>query len=189
MDSDRNLSLTLTRIQRTDRRRDAKLSIGMLTHLECTRCGEHYPADRPQSVCPKDAGILYARYDIPKIKRAFSSARLTGRAPTMWRYDAVLPDANPVSLGEGFTPMLASREHPNVYIKDEGLNPTGSLKARGLAACVTMAPHLGLKKLVIPSAGNAGGALAAYAAAAGLEAHIFMPKDVPMANRIECDYY
>ena len=161
----------------------------MLTHLECTRCGEHYPADRPQTVCPKDAGILYARYDLPKVKRAFSAARLAGRAPTMWRYDAVLPEANPVSLGEGFTPMLPSREFPYVYIKDEGLNPTGSFKARGLAACVTMARHFGLKKLAIPSAGNAAGALAAYSAVAGLEAHIFMPKDVPMANRIECDYY
>jgi threonine synthase len=107
----------------------------------------------------------------------------------MWRYSEVLPDASPVSLGEGFTPMLASREYPNVFIKDEGLNPTGSFKARGLSACVTMARHYGLKKLAIPSAGNAAGALAAYAAAAGLEAHIFMPKDVPMANRIESDYY
>ena len=107
----------------------------------------------------------------------------------MWRYDAVLPAADPVTFGEGFTPMLPSREFPNVYIKDEGLNPTGSFKARGLSAAVTMARHFGLKKLAIPSAGNAAGALAAYAAAAGLEAHIFMPKDVPMANRIECDYY
>ena len=161
----------------------------MLIHLECTRCGEHYPADRPQTVCPKDAGILYARYDLASIKRTFSAARLAGRTPTMWRYDAVLPDANPVSLGEGFTPMLSSREYPNVYIKDEGLNPTGSFKARGLSAAVTMARHFGIKKLAIPSAGNAAGALAAYAAAAGLEAHIFMPKDVPAANRIECDYY
>jgi threonine synthase len=170
-------------------RSSAKLAFGMLTHLECTRCGERYPADRAQSVCPKDAGILYARYDLDKIKRRFSSGHLAGRAPTMWRYDAVLPDANPVSLGEGFTPMLLSREYPSVYIKDEGLNPTGSFKARGLSACVTMARHFGLKKLAIPSAGNAAGALAAYAAAAGLEAYIFMPKDVPMANRIECDYY
>jgi threonine synthase len=161
----------------------------MLTHLECTRCGEHYPADRPQSVCPKDAGILYARYDLEAIKCTFSPARLAGRTPTMWRYDAVLPEADPVSLGEGFTPMLPSREYPNVFIKDEGLNPTGSFKARGLSAAVTMARHFGLKKLAIPSAGNAAGALAAYCAAAGLEAHIFMPKDVPMANRIECDYY
>jgi len=161
----------------------------MLTHLECTRCGEHYPGDRPQSVCSKDAGILYARYDLAAIRKSFSSARLLGRTPTMWRYDAVLPDADPVSLGEGFTPMLPSREYPNVYIKDEGLNPTGSFKARGLSAAVTMARHFGLKKLAIPSAGNAAGALAAYAAAAKLEAHIFMPKDVPAANRIECDYY
>jgi len=161
----------------------------MLTHLECTRCGEHYPADRPQSVCAKDAGILYARYDLDAVKRIFSSARLAGRTPTMWRYDAVLPEADPVSLGEGFTPMLPSREYPNVFIKDEGLNPTGSFKARGLSAAVTMARHFGLKKLAIPSAGNAAGALAAYCAAARLEAHIFMPNDVPMANRIECDYY
>jgi threonine synthase len=161
----------------------------MLTHLECTRCGEHYPADRPQTVCPKDAGILYARYDLAAIKHSFSSARLALRAPSMWRYDAVLPEANPVSLGEGFTPMLPSREFPNVYIKDEGLNPTGSFKARGLSAAVTMARQFGLKKLAVPSAGNAAGALAAYSAAAGVEAHIFMPKDVPAANRIECDYY
>ena len=160
-----------------------------LTHLECTRCGERYPADRPQTVCPKDGGILYARYDLDSIKKTFSPASLLPLAPTMWRYDAVLPEATPVTLGEGFTPMLRSREYPNVFIKDEGLNPTGSFKARGLSAAVTMARHFGLKKLAIPSAGNAAGALAAYAAAAGIEAHIFMPKDVPMANRIECYYY
>jgi threonine synthase len=160
-----------------------------LTHLECTRCGEHFPADRPQTVCPKDGGILYARYDLANIKKSFSPASLLALAPTMWRYDAVLPEATPVSLGEGFTPMLRSREYPSIFIKDEGLNPTGSFKARGLSAAVTMARHFGLKKLVIPSAGNAAGALAAYAAAANIEAHIFMPKDVPMANRIECHYY
>src|SRR5436309_5531285 len=161
----------------------------MLTHLECTRCGEHYPADRPQTVCPEDGGILYARYDLAKIKLAVPRTTLPSRPSTVWRYDAVLPPANPVSLGEGFTPMIPSREYPNVFIKDEGLNPTGSFKARGLSAAVTMARHFGLKKLAIPSAGNAAGALAAYAAAGKLEAHIFMPKDVPMANRIECDYY
>jgi len=163
--------------------------VSRLTHLECTRCGEHYPADRPQTVCPKDGGILYARYDLAGIKKSFSRASLLPLAPTMWRYDAVLPEATPVSLGEGFTPMLRSREYSNVFIKDEGLNPTGSFKARGLSAAVTMARHFGLKKLAIPSAGNAAGALAAYAAAASIEAHIFMPKDVPIANRIECDYY
>ncbi|MGO8793213.1 MAG: threonine synthase [Candidatus Sulfotelmatobacter sp.] len=161
------------------------------THLECTRCGEHYPADRPQTVCARDGGILYARYDLAAIKKSFSAASLLLLPPTMWRYDAVLPQATPVTLGEGFTPMLPSRENPNCFIKDEGLNPTGSFKARGLSAAVTMARHFGLKKLAIPSAGNAASALAAYVAAAGdgMEAHIFMPKDVPMANRIECHYY
>jgi len=163
--------------------------VARLTHLECTRCGEHYPSDRPQSVCPKDGGVLYARYDLATIKKTFSPASLLPLAPTMWRYDAVLPEARPVTLGEGFTPMLRSHEYPNVYVKDEGLNPTGSFKARGLSVAVTMARHFGLKNLAIPSAGNAAGALAAYAAAAGVVAHIFMPKDVPMANRIECDYY
>jgi threonine synthase len=159
------------------------------THLECTRCAEHHPADRPQTVCPKDGGILYARYDLEAIKKTFSPASLLALAPNMWRYDAVLPEAVPVTLGEGFTPMLRSRQYPNVFIKDEGLNPTGSFKARGLSAAVTMARHFGLKKLAIPSAGNAASALAAYAAAANIEAHIFMPKDVPLANRVECDYY
>src|SRR5579871_1921789 len=161
----------------------------MLTYLECTRCGEHYPADRPQSVCPKDGGVLYARYDLALIKSSFSREKLSQCPASMWRYEAVLPGASPVSLGEGFTPMLPSREFANMFIKDEGLNPTGSFKARGLSAAVTMARHFNLKKLAIPSAGNAAGALAAYAAAAGIEAHIFMPKDVPAANRIECDYY
>ncbi len=132
---------------------------------------------------------MYARYDLASIQKSFSRASLLPLAPTMWRYDAVLPEATPVSLGEGFTPMMRSREFPNVLIKDEGLNPTGSFKARGLSAAVTMARHFGLKKLAIPSAGNAAGALAAYAAAASIEAHIFMPKDVPMANRVECQYY
>ena len=157
--------------------------------LECTRCGERISAERPRNVCPKDGGVLYVRYDLDSLKGRFSRDALGLRQATMWRYAEVLPDANPVTLGEGYTPMLASREFPGVFIKDEGLNPTGSFKARGMSAAVTMARHYGLKKLAAPSAGNAGGALAAYAAAAGLEAHIFMPRDVPLANRIECDYY
>ena len=160
-----------------------------LTHLECTRCGQRLSADTPQTVCPKDGGVLYARYDLASIKKMLSPAHIIGRPCTMWRYAEVLPNAKPVSLGEGFTPMVPSREYASVFIKDEGLNPTGSFKARGLSAAVTMARHFGLKKLAIPSAGNAAGALAAYAAAAGLEAHIFMPKDVPMANRIESEFY
>ena len=160
-----------------------------ITYLECTKCGDHISASYPQTVCPKDGGVLYVRYDLATLKKNFKSAQLTGRAPTMWRYAEVLPDAEPVSLGEGFTPMLASKEIPNVYIKDEGLNPTGSFKARGLSAAVTMAKKYGVKKLAIPSAGNAGSALAAYAAPAGLESYIFMPKDVPLANRVECETY
>ena len=160
-----------------------------LTHLECTRCGQRLSADQPQTVCPRDGGVLYARYDLAAIRQVVSPAHITARVGTMWRYAEVLPEVEPVSLGEGFTPMLPSREYANIFIKDEGLNPTGSFKARGLSAAITMAKHFGLKKLAIPSAGNAAGALAAYAAAAGLEAHIFMPKDVPMANRIECQFY
>jgi threonine synthase len=160
-----------------------------ISYLECTRCGEHLSADGPQSVCPKDGGVLFVRYDLASLKGKLRREDLAGRVASMWRYAEVLPDAKPITLGEGFTPMLPSREHPNVFIKDEGLNPTGSFKARGMSAAVTMAKHYGLKKLAAPSAGNAGGALAAYAAAAGIEAHIFMPKDVPLANRMECDYY
>jgi threonine synthase len=160
-----------------------------IAYLECTKCGDHISADHAQTICPKDGGVLYVRYDLATLKKNFKSAQLVGRAPTMWRYAEVLPDAAPVSLGEGFTPMLASKEIPNLYIKDEGLNPTGSFKARGLSAAVTMAKKYGLKKLAIPSAGNAGSALAAYAAAAGLDSYIFMPKDVPLANRVECEIY
>ena len=160
-----------------------------ISYLECTRCGEHLPADRPQNVCPKDGGVLYVRYDLAILRGKLKADDLKNRVTSMWRYAEVLPDAKPVTLGEGFTPMLASREYPNVFIKDEGLNPTGSFKARGMSAAVTMARHYGLKKLAAPSAGNAGGALAAYAAAAGLESYIFMPKDVPLANRMESDYY
>jgi threonine synthase len=133
--------------------------------------------------------VLYVRYDLDNLKQHFNRASLAARPATMWRYADALPDASPISLGEGFTPMLPSREFPNLYIKDEGLNPTGSFKARGMSAAVTMARAYGLKKLAAPSAGNAASALAAYAAAAGLEAHIFMPKDVPIANRVECESY
>jgi threonine synthase len=107
----------------------------------------------------------------------------------MWRYAPVLPEVEPVTLGEGWTPMLRSRRYPNVFLKEEGANPTGSFKARGLALAVTMASHYGLGKLAVPSAGNAAGALAAYAAAAGIEANIFMPKDVPYANYVEAVLY
>lgn len=156
--------------------------------LECSKCGEKLPADQPQNVCLKDGGPLYARYDLDAIRSDKLSRDAVAAGPnSMWRYRAVLPDADPVSLGEGMTPMLQSRVHSNLLIKDEGLNPTGSFKARGMSAAVTMARYHGLTKLAAPSAGNAGGALAAYAAAAGLEAHVFMPSDVPIANRLEVE--
>jgi threonine synthase len=136
------------------------------------------------------AGVLYVRYDLSSARGASVRDRIASEASTapstgMWRYRAVLPAVEPVTLGEGWTPMLQSKRNRNVYLKEEGANPTGTFKARGLALAVTMARHYGLKKLAVPSAGNAAGALAAYAAAAGIEAHIFMPKDVPIANHME----
>jgi threonine synthase len=163
--------------------------VSHVTFLECTKCSEHFSADVPQNVCPKDGGILFARYDLQSLKQNFKPEASTGREASLWRYREVLPEVAPINLGEGFTPLLASREFPNVWIKDEGLNPTGSFKARGITVAVSVAKSLGLKKVAMPSAGNAGSALAAYAAAAGIEAHIFMPRDVPAANRIECEIY
>ena len=160
-----------------------------IAFLECSKCGTRFSADEPRTICPQDGGPLYVRYDLEALRSRFSRQMLAGRVASMWRYAEVLPDIEPVTLGEGFTPMLRSRQYPNVFIKDEGLNPTGTFKARGLCAAVTMASAYGLKKLAIPSAGNAASALAAYAAAAGIEAHIFMPRDVPQANLVECRTY
>lgn len=160
-----------------------------ITYLECSKCGQHISAEKPQTICPADGGSLYVRYDLNAIKGKFTRESLAGRPATMWRYHDVLPGDHPVTLGEGFTPLLPGRENPNVYIKDEGLNPTGSFKARGLCAAVTMAKQYGLKKVAVPSAGNAASALAAYSAAAGIQAYIFMPKDVPKANYVECKAY
>jgi threonine synthase len=160
-----------------------------IAYLECSKCGEQISGAQPQTICPKDGGSLYVRFDLAALKGKFTPDSLRGRPATMWRYHEVLPGDVPVTLGEGFTPMLPSRGNANVYIKDEGLNPTGSFKARGLCAAVTMAKQYGLKKLAVPSAGNAASALAAYCAAAGIEAYIFMPKDVPLANLVECKAY
>jgi threonine synthase len=160
-----------------------------IAYLECSKCGEQISGAQPQTICPKDGGSLYVRYDLAALKGKFTPDSLRGRPATMWRYHEVLPGDVPVTLGEGFTPMLPSNGNPNVYIKDEGLNPTGSFKARGLCAAVTMAKQYGLKKMAVPSAGNAASAMAAYCAAAGIEAHIFMPKDVPLANFVECKAY
>ena len=161
--------------------------MAIISYFECSKCGEHFSADVARNVCLTDGGPLYVRYDLAAIRQNTSRDSVANGPASMWRYSAVLPDAEPVTLGEGMTPMLRSRKYQNLLIKDEGLNPTGSFKARGMSAALTMARHYGIKKLAAPSAGNAGGALAAYAAAAGLEAYVFMPKDVPLANRLEVE--
>jgi threonine synthase len=167
-----------------------------LSHLECTACGDTFPADELHRTCPSCGKVLYARYDLVAASRALAPADLESRTGDMWRYFELLPvrdAANVVSLGEGFTPLLpAARLRDrlgcsNLLIKDEGVNPTSSFKARGLSAAVSRAVELGVTAFTIPSAGNAGGALAAYAARAGAEAHVFMPTDVPRANRDEVD--
>jgi threonine synthase len=165
-----------------------------INHLECSRCHAHLSAEKPQTVCPQCAGALYVRYDLSPLRGVAARQEIARTSADnnwsgLWRYRSVLPDVAPVTLGEGWTPMLHSRRYPGVYVKEEGANPTGSFKARGLALAVSMARHYGLKKLAVPSAGNAAGALAAYAAAAGIEANIFMPRDVPFANYVEATMY
>ncbi len=151
--------------------------------LECSRCQARISAGSPATVCPACAAPLWVRYDPAALARASKPG--PDAPPSLWRYASVLPDAEPVTLGEGWTPMLPSRRHSGLFIKEEADNPTGSFKARGMSLAVTLARWYGLKKLAVPSAGNAAGALAAYAAAAGIEAHLFMPRDVPMANYLE----
>jgi threonine synthase len=169
-----------------------------IAFLECSRCRARLSATTPQTVCTQcpepPAGSLFVRYDLDHLHGASPAeviARDAASAPWtgMWRYRSVLPDVSPVTLGEGWTPMLRSKRNPQVWLKEEGANPTGTFKARGLAMAVTMAKHYGLRKLAVPSAGNAAGALAAYAAAADIEAHIFMPRDVPFANYVEATAY
>jgi threonine synthase len=166
-----------------------------IAYLECSRCSTQVSAETAQTLCPQCAGALYVRYDMAALRKTASRDQIQARAAAaatsvgMWRYADVLPSADPVTLGEGFTPLLRSRRYPNLFVKEEAANPTGTFKARGLSMAVTMARHYGLKKLAVPSAGNAAGALAAYAAAAGIEAHIFMPQDVPLANYLEAVAY
>jgi threonine synthase len=167
-----------------------------VTHLECALCGTAYEARRLHNLCTECGRPLLVRYDLEAAARTLTRESLKGRRADLWRYAEVLPverEENIVSLGEGWTPLLraarlgASLGLRHLYIKDESQNPTQSFKARGMTAAVSMAKELGVEKLAVPSAGNAAGALAAYAARAGLEAHIFMPDDTPRANVVECE--
>ena len=165
-----------------------------VTHLECSKCGERHSYEKLQNLCAC-GGPFLARYDLAKAARTLTREALKSRPANMWRYAEVLPAREAVSLGEGMTPLIHARRLgarmglDALYVKDEGLNPTGSFKARGLSAAVTRAKELGAKRLAIPTAGNAGGALAAYAAAAEIPCVIVMPADTPSANRMECEAF
>ena len=165
-----------------------------VSHLYCSACGKTYERGKLYNLCECGKPLMVA-YDLEAAARTLTRESLAGREPSLWRYREVLPlddERNKLTLGEGMTPLLkaerlgAKLSLSNLYIKDEGVNPTGSFKARGMAVAISMAKELGVKKLAVPSAGNAAGALAAYAAKAGLPAFIFMPNDTPKANVIEC---
>lgn len=166
-----------------------------LRHLECSACALRHDWNQLQNLCTACAKPLFADYDLAAIGRTVTREVLATREKSLWRYREVLPlpaEVEPVSLGEGGTPLLRTKRFggvlglTNLWVKDESVNPTQSFKARGMAVAVSMAKYLGATKLAVPTAGNAGGALAAYAARAGIEAHIFMPSDTPKANIIEC---
>lgn len=166
-----------------------------MTNLRCTYCERTYDWRQLHNLCPACGKPLFPEYDLAAIGRTFTRERLATRTKSLWRYREVLPlplEVEPVSLGEGGTPLLPvtrwGRElgFSDLWVKDEAQNPTQSFKARGMTTAVSMAKYLGATKLAVPTAGNAGGALAAYAARAGLEAHIFIPRDTPRANVIEC---
>jgi threonine synthase len=169
-----------------------------VTHLSCSQCSEQYEPGKLYNLCFQCGKPLLVQYNLEHAAATLTRASLATRSANLWRYREVLPverEEHVITLGEGWTPLLHARRlgeqlgMPQLYIKDESLNPTGSFKARGMAVAVSMAKEFGARKLAVPSAGNAGGALAAYAAKAGLEAHIFMPRDVPKANLIECQQY
>ena len=165
-----------------------------IAELECSACGKKYDAAVQQHLCSCGKPLL-AKYDLKRAAATLTLESLKSRVNSLWRYAEVLPDGPPVTLGEGQTALVPARRLgaaigvPNLLVKDEGLNPTGSFKARGMTAAVTRAKQLGAKALATPTAGNAGGALAAYAAAAGLPAVIVMPADTPSANVMECQAF
>jgi threonine synthase len=168
--------------------------MSFVSHLECARCRKHLELGRAHNLCDCGSPLL-VRYQLAGIEGPALRHRVATRPPNLWRYHELLPvtrESSIVCLGEGFTPLLRARRLggklgvPNLYLKDEGLNPTGSFKARGQAVAISMARELGLKKVAVPSAGNAGGAMAAYAAAAGMQALVCMPEETPIASRLEC---
>ena len=165
-----------------------------VTHLECSRCARRYDSGKLHGLC-ECGGPLLVRYNLEQIRGRWSRDAIRSGPSSMWRYSPALPVANPasiVSLGEGMTPLIPTKRlgprlgSSDLWVKDDGINPTGTFKARGMSSAISMCVELGVKKVAVPSAGNAAGAAAAYAAAAGIEAHIFMPRDVPPANYIEC---
>jgi threonine synthase len=167
----------------------------LLTNLECPECGTIHNADVVNTVCINCTSTLFAQYNL---STGISKEILTGRPATMWRYKEFLPVIDEkyiVTLGEGFTPIIPVNNlkkftgDNEVFWKDESGNPTGSFKARGISAAVSKAKELGIQTIAIPTAGNAGGALAAYAAAAGIKAIVYMPKQTPKVFKDECHLY
>ncbi|MDQ3514498.1 MAG: threonine synthase [Chloroflexota bacterium] len=166
-----------------------------LTDLECSMCGAHYPADRVMTTCPACGKVLFARYDLTAAAAAMTDAALATRPWDLWRYHEILPVREPdnaLTLGEGGTPLMAMPRLAEAFgfrrllVKDEGLNPTGSFKARGLGMAVSRAKELGAAAVALPSAGNAAAAMAAYAARAGIPAVVAMPADAPAVMKAEC---
>jgi len=165
--------------------------MSFLTHLVCSECQEVYDPNVIQTYCPNCQVPLLAQYDLDRARDQLNRDEVRFRKKGMWRWFELLPvkdKKNIVSLGEGDTPLIRANKLGeelgllNLYIKEEGANPTGTFKARGLTAAISKAKELGVKKVIIPTAGNAGGAMAAYAARGGLDAYIIMPNDTPKAN-------
>ncbi|GAA5179793.1 threonine synthase [Rugosimonospora acidiphila] len=170
------------------------MSYSFLSHLECSRTGTRYDADIVQGVSEQGAPLL-ARYDLDRVAATVSPAEIASRPPTLWRYHEVLPvrdEANVVTMGEGMTPLIPLATYgakigvPGLLMKDEGVIPTGTFKARGAAVGVSRAAELGVRGVAMPTNGNAGAAWAAYAARAGLASLIAMPTDAPSITRAEC---
>ncbi|MCP3979521.1 MAG: threonine synthase [bacterium] len=167
-----------------------------LERLDCSRCDATFDAGRLNTLCADCGSVLLARYDLERAARTLTPSALAGRRTDQWRYEEVLPGSHdPLGLGEGMTPLHEAGALgralglERLFVKDESLNPTGSFKARGMAAAVTMARQLGVRRLALPSAGNAGGAAAAYGALAGMQVDLFLPQETPAPFRFEAVVY